>query len=393
VLLTALALAIIGAASQSGPGMAQRAASSTAASTQPSIVLQPEPTPTPLAPTSTATPALAILPTITPAPPTPTPALFAPAGPSARLSGLRHEWQTWNNCGPATLAMLLSFFGSSLDQAAVGSVLRLSPDDKNVSPQEMADYARGQGYSATLLIDGSADLLRTLVSNGIPVLVETWHEAEPNDGLGHYRLVVGYDDAAQQWLLYDSYDASNLVSSDAYQGIQMAYPQLEAWWKVFNRAMLLIYPPEKEALVGAILAGHDDEPDEMWQAAALRAEDETLAAPDDAFAWFNLGSSLTSLGRFEEAANAFDRARNLGLPWRMLWYQFAPFEAYLAVDRAQETLALTNSVIADTASIEEVYYWRGRALAALGDEVGSQAAFRQALLLNPTYGPALAAVE
>ncbi|MCB0152601.1 MAG: hypothetical protein KDE01_33705, partial [Caldilineaceae bacterium] len=83
------------------------------------------------------------------------------------------------------------------------------------------DFARGQGYEATLLVNGNADLLRTLVSNGLPVLLETWHEPEPNDGLGHYRLLVGYDDAAQQWTLYDSYDAAGLVSTDAYQGIRM----------------------------------------------------------------------------------------------------------------------------------------------------------------------------
>ncbi|MGL4650356.1 MAG: hypothetical protein ACRC1H_13190, partial [Caldilineaceae bacterium] len=52
----------------------------------------------------------------------PTPAaLFAEAtAPRLALSGLRHEWQTWNNCGPATLATLLSNWGSPLTQADIG---------------------------------------------------------------------------------------------------------------------------------------------------------------------------------------------------------------------------------------------------------------------------------
>ena len=38
--------------------------------------------------------------------------------PSAtlQLTGLSHAWQTWNNCGPATLAMNLSYFGAKIGQ-------------------------------------------------------------------------------------------------------------------------------------------------------------------------------------------------------------------------------------------------------------------------------------
>ena len=128
------------------------------------------PTPVPaLSPTATAvptatppptlTPTAIPAPTIAPAPPLPpTPAsLHRVAQPAVRLAGLRHEWQTWNNCGPATLAMLMSFFGSQLDQATAGAALRLSADDKNVSPQEFVAFARSQGYAADLYVNGSRD--------------------------------------------------------------------------------------------------------------------------------------------------------------------------------------------------------------------------------------------
>ena len=45
------------------------------------------------------------------------------------------------------------------------------------------------------------------------------------------------------------------------------------------------------------------------------------------------------------AASAFDEARRIGLPYRMLWYQFGPFEAYLRVGRYQDVIDRT----ADTA--------------------------------------------
>ncbi len=339
-------------------------------------------------PWPTATPTLE--PTATPLPPTPTPTplLFQPAQPTVLLAGLRHEWQTWNNCGPATIAMNLSYFGSTIDQAQAGAVLRLSADDKNVSPYELVAYAQQQGYVSQRLVNGSTDLARTLLSNGIPVLVETWHEDGQNDGMGHYRLLVGYDDGSQTWTVYDSYDHTNLISIEPYGGLRFSFGEMDNLWKVFNRAFVLAYPPDRAPVVDAILGAYNVTPQTMYAAAAVEAQAELTANPADAFAWFNLGSSLTAQGQYGEAAGAFDQARAIGLPWRMFWYQFEIFEAYLALGRAQDVVALADQVNAVTTSIEEIHYWRGRALAMLGDTAGAAQAIQESLALNPSFVPA-----
>jgi len=36
-----------------------------------------------------------------------------PLPPTARLGGIRYEAQDWNNCGPTTLTMALSYYGWS----------------------------------------------------------------------------------------------------------------------------------------------------------------------------------------------------------------------------------------------------------------------------------------
>jgi tetratricopeptide (TPR) repeat protein len=347
------------------------------------------PTPTPT-PEPTATP----LPTLTPLPtPTQTIAAVQPAPPAVQLTGLRHEWQTWNNCGPATLAMNLSYYGSTLDQATIGAVLRIYPDDKNVSPQELVAYARDQGYAAQLRVDGSADLARAFLANGIPLLIESWLEEQPNDGMGHYRLLVGYDDAAQHWIAYDSYVHRDLVSPDpaSYAGIYLAYAETDALWQVFHRTYVLIYPPDREPVVQAIL-GERYAPAAMWQGALATAQAETAANPNDPFVHFNLGTSLVALGDYAAAAAAYDRARALGLPWRMLWYQFGVFEAYAQMGRYAEMVQLADGVNAITDSIEEIHYWRGRGLEGLGDPVGAQAAYQRALTLNPSFAPAAEAL-
>jgi tetratricopeptide (TPR) repeat protein len=363
------------------PSVAQVLPTETAAPTQTAA-----PTPT-TGPTDTPVPAPTSTPTAIPAATVPS---FTPAQPSVLLTGIRHEWQTWNNCGPATLAMNLSYFGSPLKQAEIGAVLRTSPDDKNVSPHELVEFARRQGYVADLYVNGDENLLRTLISNGFPVLLETWYEREPGDGIGHYRLAVGYNDARQEWALYDSLDASGLVSMQEYAGIRIRYARLAEWWKVFNRTFMLVYPPERAPLAEAILAAHGLDAATMWRAAELRARSEVAANDADLFAWFNLGGSLVQQGRHAEAIAAFDRARAIGLPKRMLWYQFTPFEAYIAEGQPQEVLALSDPILEETESIEELFYWRARASLALGDVESARAALQSSLTLAPNFAPALA---
>ncbi len=351
------------------------------ATTPPTATALPEATATPLP-----------LPTLTPLPANPVEAVapgLQPVQAAVQLTGLRHMWQTWNNCGPATLAMNLSYYGSPLDQADIGAVLRQYEDDKNVTPQEMAAYARSQGYAAEVRVNGSADLARQFLSNGIPILIETWLEDQPNDGMGHYRLLVGYDDAAARWTVYDSYVHTNLVSEDPanYQGIYMTYDQTDAWWKVFHRTYVLIYPPDKEPVARAIL-GDAFEPSVMWQQALAAAQAEVSQTPGDPFAHFNVGTSLVALGDYAGAAAAFDQARAIGLPWRMFWYQFDIFPAYLQTGRYWDMVQLADATNAVTDSIEEIHYWRGRALAALGDLPAAAAAYRRALELNPAYAAA-----
>lgn len=353
-----------------------------------------DPLPVTNAPVAPVAPVL--IPTATPLPeptatvaPQPTPAAaHQPAQPAITLTGITHEWQTWNNCGPATLAMNLSYFGSTLDQAAIGAVLRRHPDDKNVSPEELAAFAAGQGYYAQMRVNGSAPLMRLLLSNGIPVLIETWLEEEPNDGMGHYRLLVGYDDAGQYWIGYDAYVDTGLFSSiGPYRGIRMDYTETDALWKVFNRTYLLIYTAAQAPIVASIFGDALDQT-VMWQQAAQEAQTLVQQMPNDPFAWFNLGTDLTALGDYQGAAQAYDQARRLGLPWRMLWYQYGPFQAYYMVGRAQDVLTLADATLSTTQNIEELHYWRGQALAALGNPAEAQQAWRQALTLNPDYRPA-----
>ncbi len=342
-------------------------------------------TPTAMAPaTPTAiTPATPIA--ITPATPTAT-AFVPPASPAlpaaATVAGVRHAYQRWNNCGPTTIAMALSAFGDTVDQMAAAQALKPDPDDKNVGPEELAAFARGRGYYAVARVNGDVDRLRQLVAAGVPVIVETWFVPEPGDEMGHYRLVTGYEEGGQQLRTADSYNGPNVVVSA---------DELDRLWRVFNRTYVVAVAPAMAATVTQVLgADVDDGP--MYTRAVARAEAE-LMVQADAFGWFNLASSLLGLGDTAGAAAAYDRSRALDLPWRMLWYQFGPFEAYAAEGRWGDVAGLAEANLRNAGNLEESLYWRGRAREAGGDVSGARADYSRALGLNRFFGPARAALD
>ncbi len=344
---------------------------------------QPSPSPSVL-PSATAT----LAPTSTPSPtdtPAPTPTtLYIPAKPSVALAGLRHEWQTWNNCGPASLSMLLSYYGLGLTQANVAAVIHPDMDVKHVGIPQLAAFAHAQGLATFARVNGDADLLRLLLSNDLPVITPTWHVDAKGTGMGHYRLLTGYDEALGEWIIYDSLESRGVNKDQPYHGIRLSFQQFEEWWQVMNYAYLVVYPEEKAPLVEAIIGDQLDD-QVMWQSSLERARNRVEERTEDAFAWFTWGTNLVGNGLFEDAAAAYDRARTIGLPYRMLWYQSGPFKAYYEVGRLDEVLALADATIETADKVAAPHYWRGRALESLGDAEGARQALEKALSLRPGY--------
>jgi tetratricopeptide (TPR) repeat protein len=107
--------------------------------------------------------------------------------------------------------------------------------------------------------------------------------------------------------------------------------------------------------------------------------------PADAFAWFNLGSNLVYFDRYEEAALAYDKAREIGLPLRMFRYQFGPFLAYFHSGRNEDLLVLTDYARGITEMSEETWLWYGYGLYRSGDNAGALKAWQKANNINPNF--------
>ncbi len=307
---------------------------------------------------------------------------------SARIYGILHQQQTWNNCGPATITMAMSYYGWQADQSAAGSALKPNREDKNVSPHELAAYVEeASDLKAIARMGGTLDLLKRLVANDFPVVIETGAMFEAYDWIGHYRAVVAYDDAYQRFYFFDSF----LGVGEGAQGVATSYAEVDKDWQAFNRSFIVVYEPQREGLLRSLLDSHWDAKDAA-QLAFDVAQAEARQDPSDAFAWFNMGTSLVALQRYQEAAAAFDQSRRLGPPWRMMWYQFGAFEAYYQLGRYDDVLSLVKVNLNNAEEIEETYYWQGLVLQAQGKPEQAASSFRRALAYNPNYDEARAAL-
>ena len=358
---------------------------------EPSPTSQPTVTPT-IAPTETAVTQAGTVAQVAPtvAPIQGTLQSAAQVRPVSKvLGGFTYVKQTWNNCGPANITMALSYYGWRQGQEVAAAYLKPSKEDKNVNPGELVSFVNEEsGVRALTRIGGSMELLKEFIANGFPVIIESVLDAEAYDWIGHYETIVGYDDSTGVFYIYDSY-----VGVGAGSGRTDPYSDFDRSWQNFNRTFVVLYKQEDETRVRDLLGPLAD-PTKAAEIAAETARQEALANPANGFAWFNLGSSLTRLGQYDRAAAAFDKARQIGVPWRITLYQFGPFEAYYEVGRYDDVMALVQSNLNNGGQyVEETHYWKGKVLEAQGQNQQALEAFRTALSHNPRFTAAKDALD
>ena len=306
-----------------------------------------------------------------------------PLPKSVSLSSPEWEVQDINNCGPASLTMYLRFYGWEGDQTTIADVIKPFREDRNVNVEELAYFVRNNAgwLNIQYRVGGDLKLLKQFLAAGIPVMIEeSFYFEEPfwiNDDLwaAHYLLVTGYNEVSQTFIGQDSYRGSDQP---------VPYKELDDYWQAFNRVYILIYLPQQEQTVKEIL-GDNWDPDVNRQNALEIAKAETQADSGNEFSWFNLGTNLTYFERYIEATDAYDKARELGLPQRMLRYQFGPFIAYFHTGQMDDLLTLTEYALKVTPNAEEAHLWHGWMMYRNGKLSEAIADFQQALIENPTY--------
>ena len=307
-----------------------------------------------------------------------------------RLENVTWIQQQFNNCAPTAVTMALTYYGGQADQNIARAYLRPSHTrDVSVDIAQMTDYVNFEqpGLRSVWRMGGNWTTIRQLVASGYPVIIETSvevHDPEPG-WAGHNRLIIGYD--GDVILTYDSF-----LGHGNYQGYRIPEDELDELWRHMNRNYMVFYPIEDEAEVAYIMGEAWDEQASIDRAHRI-ALAEMAADPESVFSQFNLGTTFTALGRYEEGAAAFDAAFAASqtgpeqIPFRIFWYQFSIFEAYYNVGRYNEVVDNARRALLNMGGngAEELYYWLGMGYAGRGQFDRAITQFENALSFNPNF--------
>ena len=382
---------------------------------------------TPLTPAPSATPSPTSRPTNTPAGPTPTPAAelsptstSSPLPESVALDGVVYvdQFNRWNYCGPANLAMALKFWGWKGSRDDIARVIKPGADepdkpfidrgktDKNVMPYEMANFVIDETpYNVVVRYGGEMELIKKLLTAGFPVLIEKGYYERDYAGkvawMGHYSFVTGYDDEKGVFIYQDSYPPKDVSGENR----EISFADFNEGWRSFDYLFILVYPPERDGEMFELIGDWGDPAWGNQHALDIANEEaQSLNGIDAFFAWFNKGTSHVNLTQYAEAAQAYDKAFEIyaGLgeddkqrPYRMMWYQTGPYKAYYYTGRYQDVINLADVTLETVSdkSLEESLYWRGMAEQALGDTASAIADFRKTVYLNSSFTPGIEALQ
>lgn len=158
-----------------------------------------------------------------------------PARPAAQQTVARADMpiplvrQTYNNCGPASLSMLLAYYGVSLDQSVISAQTKVNPRAYMLS-SVIDPFLRQFGLQATRFRNGNVNHVRQLVGNGVPVLAIQW--LDERSTIPHFRIVRGFDDA--QSVFY--------INDPAYGNMAIGYAEFARLWNLYGQEFVAVYP-------------------------------------------------------------------------------------------------------------------------------------------------------
>ena len=156
-----------------------------------------------------------------------------------RISGVSFVKQEKMWCGPASLTMVLNYWGDPVNQSEVGSTV--DPEHMGTHSEGLISFLESRGYVVydfnrdSLEYRSSAmDELKIWVSHDYPIVVSQWTYFSGKSG--HYRVVVGYD--AQSIFVKDPNSGSISFSIETF---------LELWDKNNEYGLIVIGDTTKDS--------------------------------------------------------------------------------------------------------------------------------------------------
>src|SRR3990172_9444029 len=283
-----------------------------------------------------------------------------PSATAKVLTGGYQTFQTFNNCGPASLSMTIRYFDINVSQYDLGDQLRPyqvasgDNDDKSTTLPEMAKKAEEYGLIAYHRPAGNIETLKQFINMGVPVITRTWTKV--NEDIGHFRVVKGYDDSKKIIIQDDSLQGANR---------EYSYDEFNQLWSKFNYEYMVVVRPEQNELAETIL-GENLASTTAWQNAVELSNFTLSQDPHSTGAVFNRSVAYYHLGEYQKAVDDYEKVES-ALPFRSLWYQIEPILAYQKLGNYDKVIAITDRLIEHgNRAFSEVYQIRGEVYQSRG---------------------------
>lgn len=150
--------------------------------------------------------------------------------------------QSYNACGPASISQVLAYFGMNVTQAQISQYTRAS-DSSYMTAQAIVTFAPLVGMEARLYAGGSLGTVRAAIRRGLPLIALQSHITAQGRVIPHWRVVAGYDDAAQMVYLMDP-----LLGY-----VRMGYADFTRVWADHHGQFAVMYPPKLSGVVKQVI--------------------------------------------------------------------------------------------------------------------------------------------
>lgn len=233
---------------------------------------------------------------------------------SALLEQVPFIAQDAHSCGPASLAMVLQYFGRHDAQKRLKPMLLL-PEREGTLQIELTAAARREGFLA-LAGPTSMEVALEDIAAGFPVIVlqnlrfQSWP-------LWHYAVMVGFDQA-QSLVLLRSGD--NALIEVPFHTFINTWKRAEFWALVVTPATRLPPSATPAALVRAAEAlAHNRHPAQALGAYVVG----TRRWPAETALWNGMGNLAYTQQRWSQARHAFAKSLQLAPGQARIWNNFA----------------------------------------------------------------------
>lgn len=145
------------------------------------------------------------------------------------IEGVPFYRQTESTCGPAALAAVLAFWGSTVTVEEITSKVYVR-ELRGTLPMDIDAYARETGFLSEST-SGSMDRLKQTIKNGTPVicLLDLGFSLYRKP---HYISAIGYDDENEAIIMHDGLKQDRIMGYDAF----------DRAWSRAGRWMIVITP-------------------------------------------------------------------------------------------------------------------------------------------------------